>query len=115
MPGRGVTTAVTPASSHLRCCVFFRSQHRVEQAREADLDVVTPERVEAASPFEARGDEPGFSHHLEVMAARRLRNRQAELGALHFAVRPVEDLHQLYPDRITQRLQHVDELDLVTL
>ena len=53
----------------------------LEQAREAGVDVVAPQRVELAVALLALRDQPGLAQHAEVVGARGRRDCQAEAAA----------------------------------
>ena len=89
------------------------TQHAVEQTGEAGVEVVATERVVAAGAVDLGPHHAGFAQHLEVVTAGRLAHRERDLRAAHRAVGVVEDAQELEANRIPERLQHVDELQLV--
>ena len=79
-----------------------RLQDRGEQAGEASVEVVAPQRVEARGSFLPLTDHARFPQHLEVVRAGRLRDRHVEASAgasLAVARRPARPRSSGAPDR----------------
>src|SRR4051794_28672855 len=79
------------------------AKNEVEQARIVALDVLAPERRVARAAAHLLLDQPGLAQHLEVVARRRLRDRQVERPARAPLVLGRERADDLQADRVAQR------------
>ena len=105
--------AAAPARRSRRCSTRSPSaEHRVQQPREALVELV------AAQPVHERGalgpllDHAALAQHAEVVRARRLRHRQIERAAAALAL-VGQRAHDLEPHRIGERVQDAGQLERV--
>ena len=88
------------------------AQHRIEQAREALLELVGPQPVEPALAVYALGDDTRLTQNAEVMRAGGLRHREDEAAAgLLPALGEQRDDPQ--PDRVAQRMQNRGQAEII--
>jgi hypothetical protein len=90
------------------------AQDRVEQPREARLEIVAPERVHPGGSLTALEDHAGFAEHPEMVRAGRLRDRQVEAAARVLGA-VAERRDNLQADGIAERVQYRGELDVLAL
>src|SRR5204862_4879111 len=88
-------------------------EDRLEQAREALVEVGSTQGLEALAALHSRLDDPGFAQDAEVVREGRLRETEVEAAAGPF-VPGGEPPRYLQSGRIAQRVQHVGELELGT-
>src|SRR5215212_2443791 len=88
-------------------------EDRGEQAREAMLEVVVAERVDALGALVALPDDTGLAQDLEVMGAGRLRDRHVEAAAAAALERAGELADHHEADGVAEGVEDGRELDLV--
>src|SRR4051812_24005897 len=89
------------------------AQHAVEQSGEPCFEVVASQRVVLAGAVHLRGDDARFAQHLEVVAASRLRDGQTHLVTRDRRVGLIEEAHDLHPDRVAERLEDLDQVEVL--
>jgi hypothetical protein len=105
-PPGGIARPPAKAAASGRCgrALALGEEHRVEQAREARIEVVGAQGEQTLSPVEASPDQAGFAQDAEVMGQGRLREPELEHAArgLVSVSQPANDLE---PGGVTQGVQ----------